>query len=333
MSDDTLAIQNRINAVDNFGVTYLPPGTYTVQPLNVPAAVKYLLPDPTIGTTLKLAPMQGDSARVLNVKRPGGIYIGSITFDMNRDEQGWDGKYSHEHQAAIFLENCEARISSAYIEKSAGNGIHVYNGATATLFGVRASSCHRGALTVSGNNNRTEALNCKLEYVNIEEKIQTATLDVTFDHVTTDVLEVGLTPLSKFVGTNLTVGHMPKTYAPPGCVCLLKDSQLGLTNFRLPHATIERCTFTAPAGTTGQVISLAWAHGPYSKGMTFSMKDCKVNGVGGQWGAHLNTDLPANGNLFECANTAFTNVGIPVYAKRKGNWNLSGVTLNGNPWP
>lgn len=311
--DDTPLIQAEM---DKGGVVKFPSGNFVIKPLKwVSSIVSVEGGPPEAPTNLILYDNSGEWAQVLKPVFTGSaakvIEIKNLRFEMNRDKQGWDGKYNMEHQAAISVTakdatgDCFLKLSNIRVSNCAGDGVYVGPKVRCEFEKLYMEDVHRGGVTITGNGckvllKHSKFVRCGFQ---IEANSEADVTDVTLDNVTLSVFDVILTPKSKFYATDVIhTGGMFHLGCSPLATFYCADSKFQADANRIRirtagNSTFQRCAFTGFAATGSNVINVAWSEGQtMQKNQTLTFKWCTIDGPG-LLGIDLGTDALANNNV------------------------------------
>ncbi|HEX8830638.1 MAG TPA: glycosyl hydrolase family 28-related protein, partial [Longimicrobium sp.] len=151
IADDTVAIQAAVNAAAaGRGVVVIPPGTYLVTTITVPAGITI----EGYGATLRRPANQGKWVRTLNVPETGGysgdadsplLTIRGLTIDGNSANQGPYRNYELEQAHLIFLSadptkagRLRVALEDLVLRNCVADGVSVYRNVDLQMVNCRA---------------------------------------------------------------------------------------------------------------------------------------------------------------------------------------------------
>ncbi|HEX9937373.1 MAG TPA: glycosyl hydrolase family 28-related protein [Longimicrobium sp.] len=252
VNDDTAEIQAAINAAAAVprGVVRIPPGTYVVSALTVPAGITI----EGYGAVLLRPANQGKWTRTLTTSYSGSadsapLVIRGLTIDGNSANQGAYHNYELEQAHLIFVEgdyNYAGRLrvilEDLVLRNCVADGISIYRNVDAQVTNCRANDCWRGGLTVTGGYTKVQVQNFSttglVDPTGLDIEVDgpgygnSLAVDVSIDGMKLDAdFDVGLGTGSSFFGTNIDVAAPPFNLVAPGSVVRLENSRFRVGSF------------------------------------------------------------------------------------------------------
>ena len=352
--DDTAKIQAEMNAGGN--VT-LSSGVFVVKPIEWPANLNELSGGPPEApTTLVLAPNQGPWARLVSCIIKGSadrkIVIKNLRIDMNRDEQGWDGKLNLAHQAGMFFgaEKDKGRLTvdveNVRIWDSAADGVYTHHNTTTNWRKLYLTRCYRAGFAVTGKNCIAYARDSKWIECGIDSEPNSDghAVNIVLDNIELDEMDLFLSARSSFYATDITYnGKLFYLLCHPTAKFFVADSKFKVLpgtarlKVRLVGDTeFLRCIVTGSAGL-GNLFNLVWdedVKDPNSAktNQHFLLKESLLIGPA-TTAVDLGIDYPDRKNLFELDNVRIEGTTTAYVTQKKPGVprKITNSTLNGVP--
>lgn len=350
-ADDTALIQGYMDRPGAAGEVILPPGKFTVGPLKPHQSMRYWAGSLHDDTVLHFADNAGPDSRIAVFTHSGDtdrrLTIAHLKFDMNKSNQGWDGKsFTHEHQAALLFTADRAKAGRLIVDlhdvkgwDSAGDIVYVEHGVTANIWKLWAQDCFRNGITVTGHKSVVVVTDCDL----INSKFD---IEPNQDHFYTEVnisdlrctsLDLALTAGSKFTGTRIMhlggrfyVKCSPLAEWSIDYSTIICDLKPRIEIRQAGKGRISHTKFSTPAGAAklSNVINVLWHNKTLgdSKDQSLTFDYCTVEGSA-YLGIDLGIDDPANRNQFSFTNGKIIGVDRGL-AAQKGKIGLPWILTN-----
>ena len=305
--DRTAEIQALINSAKNATMAFTS-GEYILGSLKVnPSQIaRFLGPKPTHApAVLKTKPKASKFNRIFSVNwgRAGLtspiITFGGLTFDLNKDNQGWLGGYDLEQQAAIFASSTtgdlQIKVTGCAFKNGVAGAITIHNNTISELRDCIATDIFRGAIMI--NSKRCTALinNFKcysktlVTGLDLEPTVDNAVVDLKIYNSIFPKLELYVTPQSSVLLDNVEIPQGRINVNNLGSF-IAKNSRFNINgNFQVRyagHCTFDNSTFTATRnrllGGAREInlLSLSWVgsstqDSPLNKNQLCTVKGCR----------------------------------------------------------
>jgi hypothetical protein len=278
VNDDTAEIQAAINAAAAVprGVVLIPPGTYVVSALTVPAGITI----EGYGAVLFRPASQPQWTQTISTSYSGSadsapLVIRGLTIDGNSANQGAYQSYQLEHSHLIFLQgdhNYAGRLrvilEDLVLRNCVADGISVYRNVDAQVLNCRVENCWRSGLAVTGGYTKLQVQNLvttgAVDRTGIDVEVDgpgygnVKTVELMFDGMWLDAdFDLALEEGSKLIATNLDLLQAPfHLYAPTSTVRVANSRfrvasyYEGQNSIQLPHdVTFANCIFEVADAT------------------------------------------------------------------------------------
>jgi hypothetical protein len=317
IADDTVAIQAAVNAAAaGRGVVVIPPGTYLVTTITVPAGITI----EGYGATLRRPANQGKWVRTLNVPETGGysgdadsplLTIRGLTIDGNSANQGPYRNYELEQAHLIFLSadptkagRLRVALEDLVLRNCVADGVSVYRNVDLQMVNCRADDCWRGGLTVTGGYTVVQAQNFlttgRVDRTGIDVEVDgpgygnSHAVDLVFNGMVLDGdFDVAVDTGSRVVASDVLAGSGFNLSAQ-GSTVRISDSTFRMGNLSIesrivfPHdVTFQNCVFEVAGVTNADGIDAAGANvywnvsGTRWGGQRLRFLDCEFRAAAG----------------------------------------------------
>ena len=233
-ADMTAAIQKVLDTIDRAaasgttvdgrgtGVVTFGPGEYLVGTLRVGRNISHVVGH---GAIMKTKPYAGEGNRIFILTWDSDrdshlVTIEGFHFDLNRNQQGWQGGHDLSHQAAIFLSgrnhnNRKGRLNvlvkNCYWHDSVADGLYVHHQVSLKMQDCIARDCFRGGLVITGDkaevdvNNYTSTSTELRTGIDVEPNSSMHNVHLRLNNVRLigSVLDIGLPSESSMVANNV----------------------------------------------------------------------------------------------------------------------------------
>ncbi len=317
IANDTAAIQAAVNAAASVrGVVVIPPGTYQVTTITIPAGITI----EGYGATLRRPANQGNWVRTLNVPETVGyssdadsqlLTIRGLTIDGNSANQGAYRAHQLQQSHLIFLSadgtkrgRLRAVLEDLVLRNAVADGVSVYTNVDVQIVNCRADDCFRGGITITGGYSVVQAQNFVttglVDRTGIDVEVDgagyggTKAVDLFFNGMMLDGdFDVGLKPGSRLVASDVVTGT-GFVLDGEGSTMRISNSLFRIGNLSVesrilhPHdVTFQNCVFELSGITSGEGIDAAGANvywntsGGTLGGQRLRFLDCEFRAAAG----------------------------------------------------
>lgn len=286
-TDDTTEIQAAINAAAAVprGVVLIPPGTYVVSSLTVPAGLTI----EGYGATLFRPASQGKWTRTLSVSYSGAAdseqtVIRGLTIDGNSANQGAYQAYQLEQAHLIYLEASKTYqgrlcvvLQDLVLRNCVADGISIFSNVDAQVIDCRVDDCWRSGLAVTGGYSKVQVQNFvstgETDRTGIDVEVEPAsgygnvkTVELMFDGLRVDAdFDLTLEEGSTLFATNIDLLKAPFHLYAATSTARVENSRFriasyddGLNSIQHPHdVTFANCIFEVAQVTESGDIDAA----------------------------------------------------------------------------
>lgn len=288
VNDDTAEIQAAINAAAAVprGVVLIPPGTYVVSALTVPAGITI----EGYGAVLFRPAGQPQWTRTLSTSYSGTadsapLVIRGLTIDGNLPNQGAYQSYQLGQSHLIYLEGNQTYpgrlrviLQDLVLRNCVADGISIFNNVDAQVIDCRTDDCWRTGLAITGGYSKLQVQNFvatgSASPTGLDIEVDgpgyggVKTVEVMIDGMRLDAdLDLALEEGSTFFATNLDLQKAPfHLYAPTSVVRVansrfrVASTSENLNSVQLPtDVTFANCIFEVAEATESGAVDAAAA--------------------------------------------------------------------------